>query len=345
MTSDDAGAPSGAEAALRRFAGANVVAHVVITVTGAFVRVTGSGLGCPTWPQCDPGSLVPTPREDIAPVIQWIEFGNRLLGTVVLLISVGCLVAAWRLRPRRRRVVSLAAIMPAGAVLQGVIGGFTVLNQLAWWNVMLHFLPSMLLIWFAVQLVVAVFLPDDPQRVALSPPGRAVATAGVVTLGLLLTAGTLVTAAGPHAGDPATPRLDLPVQALAGLHSVLLVLYLVLLAALGVVLRLSSAPPRARRRFVLLVAVVAAQGALGSVQYAVGVPEVLVLLHVLGAAAVVAAASLLWASIAVPVGQDADGGQTDSGTSAAWSVRGVPARNGPTSSRRRTNISGSRKAV
>ncbi|MDT7651637.1 MAG: heme a synthase [Pseudonocardiales bacterium] len=206
-------------------------------------------MGCPTWPQCDPGSLVPVRRDDIPPVIQWIEFGNRLLGTVVLLISVACLIVAWRV-PRDRRLLTLAATMPAGAVLQGVIGGLTVLNQLAWWNVMLHFLPSMLLVWFAVQLVAAVSESPHSRHVVVLPwPGRVLVGASVVVLALLLVAGTLVTAAGPQAGDPGTPRLDLAVELLAQVHGALLVAYVAVLVTLGVALWRSAAPRFGPRSF------------------------------------------------------------------------------------------------
>src|SRR5687768_16422625 len=120
---------------MRRLAIAAVVGQAGIAVTGAVVRVTGSGLGCPTWPQCFPGSLVPVPHPEIAVLHQWVEFGNRLLGVALVIVTGACLLAALNVRPRRRRLVLLAATMPLGVIAQAVIGGITVLAGLAWYTV------------------------------------------------------------------------------------------------------------------------------------------------------------------------------------------------------------------
>ncbi len=304
---------------LRPLAVAAVVAQAGIAVTGSVVRVTGSGLGCPTWPECFPGSMVPTPHPEVAALTQWIEFGNRLLTFAVVLVAGLCLLAALGTRPRRARLTRLALVQPLGVVLQAVIGGVTVLTGLAWWTVAVHFLVSMVLVWLAVQLVHAAALPQPPGSAGgadalLAPaaagggPGRALVPGAVrglvatstVVLALLLTAGTFVTAAGPHSGDASTPRLDAGVPATAQLHADLLFLYLGLLVGLGFALRAVAAPPVLRRRYSLLLAAVVAQGVLGGVQYALGVPEVLVSLHVLGAALVTVAAAALWAATAEP---------------------------------------------
>ena len=244
---------------MRTLAVAAVVAQAGIAVTGSVVRVTGSGLGCPTWPQCFPGSLVPVPHPETQALTQWIEFGNRLLTFLVVIVAGACLVAALATRPRRRRLTRLALVQPLGVVAQAVIGGMTVLLSLAWWSVAVHFIVSMVMVWLAVQLVAA---------------------------------------AGPHAGDAGTPRLDLPVPALAQLHADLLFAYLGLLAGLGFALRAVAAPAALQRRYGVLVAAVVAQGVLGGVQYALGVPEVLVSLHVLGAALVTVAAAAVWTGTA-----------------------------------------------
>ncbi len=287
---------------MRALAVAAVVTQAGIAVTGSVVRVTGSGLGCPDWPTCFPGSLVPDPHQDVAWVHQWVEFGNRLLVGVVSAVAIACLVAALTTRPRRRRLILLAAAMPAGVLAQAVIGGITVLLGLAWWTVSVHFLVSMVLVWLAVLLVQA---SGEPDSVSPPPPDRpapaarsvrALDTLSTVVLAALLAAGTMVTAAGPHAGDPATPRLGLRVPLLAQVHAGLLVGYLSLLIVLGVALRAAVAPPATARRHRLLVAAVVTQGALGATQYALGVPETLVSLHVLGACLVTAAAAGLWTS-------------------------------------------------
>lgn len=272
---------------------AAVVAQGGIAVTGSIVRVTGSGLGCPEWPECFPGSLTPVPHEDIAWLTQWIEFGNRLLINVIGLIALACLVLAWLVRPRRRRLVLLAATMPLGVLAQAVIGGVTVRMDLVWWSVSVHFLVSMLLVWLATLLVSAFEEGDEPPRPLVPPRARVLLGAGVALLAALLVAGTFVTAAGPHAGDAATPRLDVPVETLARVHSGILFAYLAALVGFGLLAR-RGAPDVLRRRYLVLIAVVLAQGCLGFVQYFTGVPEVLVSLHVLGAGAVVVATAAVW---------------------------------------------------
>jgi len=275
---------------------AAVITQGGIAVTGSVVRVTGSGLGCPTWPQCFPGSLVPEPHPDVATLNQWIEFGNRLLTGLVGLVGLACLVVALLLRPRRRRLILLAATMPLGVAAQAVLGGITVLAGLAWWTVAAHFLVSMVLVWLAVLLVAAFAEGDAPPRWHLPGPLRGLLGTATAVLAALLIAGTLVTSAGPHAGSTATPRLALGVPAMAQLHADLLIGFLGLLAGLGFSLRAVGVPVRTWRRYLVLVCVVLAQGILGVVQYLTGVPEVLVSLHVLGAVTVVVAMAAFWTS-------------------------------------------------
>ncbi|MGQ0718334.1 MAG: COX15/CtaA family protein [Pseudonocardiales bacterium] len=275
---------------------AAVITQGGIAVTGSVVRVTGSGLGCPTWPQCFPGSLVPEPHPDVAALNQWIEFGNRLLTGLVGLVGLACLVVALLVRPRRRRLVLLAATMPLGVALQAVLGGITVLTGLAWWTVAAHFLVSMVLVWLAVLLVAAFAEGDAPPHWHLPGALRGLLGISTAVLAALLIAGTLVTAAGPHAGDTATPRLAVGVPAMAQLHADLLVGFLGLLAGLGFALRAVGVPARTWRYYTVLVGVVLAQGTLGLVQYLTGVPEALVALHVLGAGLVVVAMAAFWTS-------------------------------------------------
>jgi cytochrome c oxidase assembly protein subunit 15 len=281
---------------MRALAIAAVVAQAGIAVTGSVVRVTGSGLGCPDWPTCLPGSLTPDPRYDVALLHQWVEFGNRMLTGVLSIVVVACLLGALGTRPRRRRLTLLALSMPAGVAVQAVIGGITVLAGLAWWTVSVHFLVSMVLVWLAVLLVRATGQLDGPPVPALPAAGRALVGLSSVVLAVLLVAGTFVTAAGPHAGDAKTPRLGLGVPEMAQLHSELVVGYLGLLVGLGFLLSAVAAPASLVRRHWVLVAAVLAQGVLGAVQYALRVPEVLVSLHVLGACLVTAAAAALWAA-------------------------------------------------
>ncbi|WP_111765584.1 COX15/CtaA family protein [Nakamurella deserti] len=275
----------------RGFALAAVITNAAIAVTGAVVRVTGSGLGCPTWPECHPGSLVPVIREENSTFHQLIEFGNRTLTGVVLVASLGTFLLIWRARPRRRSLVWLAAALPALVLFQAVWGGITVLFGLAWWTVAPHMLFSLGLLSVAVWVHQRLGETGDGPVVATVPrPLHLLAWATCGVLLLLCVVGTLVTAAGPHAGDSATARLDLSVRGLAQVHADLMFTYLGLLVAFGVALVAINAPAVLRRRMWVLVGVTLAQGALGIVQYQLGVPEVLVVLHVTGAVLLVTAA-------------------------------------------------------
>ncbi|WP_026448922.1 COX15/CtaA family protein [Actinopolyspora mortivallis] len=279
---------------VRGSAVAVLLTQCLIAVTGATVRVTGSGLGCPTWPQCFPGSMVPVSHADIAPLHQAVEFGNRLLTWVVAATALVCLLLAWRVRPARPRLRLLAGAVLIGVPVQAVIGGMTVLLDLLWWSVSLHFTASAVLIWLAGQLVKATREGDQFPRPVVTTGMRRVLVAACVAAAGMVLAGTLVTAAGPHAGDPATPRLPVAITLLTQVHGLFVMAYLCLLAVFGVWLR-NAAPTRGLlRAYTAACLVVLAQGVLGSVQYAIGVPEALVVLHVAGATLVITTLSLLW---------------------------------------------------
>nr|WP_245757502.1 COX15/CtaA family protein [Amycolatopsis xylanica] len=278
----------------RAVAIAAVVAQGGIGVTGSVVRVTGSGLGCPTWPQCVGGSIVPEAHPEYAALNQWIEFSNRMLTGVVILVAALCVITAWRVQidqPRRTRLVKLAWAMPGGVVLQAVVGGMTVLAKLEWWTVAIHFLVSTPLVWMAVLLLHA-FNEGDEEPRWLAP--KATLTALVVTMWAVLVAGTTVTGAGPHGGGPDTHRLDAPIQTLVQVHGGLLVAYLIVLAVFGMQLMRQDTPKTLWQRYVLVWVIAVAQGGLGSLQYALGVPEALVSFHVLGSALVIIATAALW---------------------------------------------------
>ena len=189
----------------RGFAWAAVFANGGIAVTGATVRVTGSGLGCPTWPECHPGSLVPVQREDLSGFHQAIEFGNRTLTGVVLVASLGAFLTVLLARPQRRSLLWIAAVGPIGVIFQAVWGGLVVLLGLAWWTVAPHMLVSLVLLFFAIVLLIRLNEGDGPPRPSVPQPLRVLTWATVGVLMALCVAGTLVTAAGPHGGDDETP--------------------------------------------------------------------------------------------------------------------------------------------
>ncbi|GAA2001812.1 heme A synthase [Nakamurella flavida] len=275
------------------FAWAAVITHGGIAVTGATVRVTGSGLGCETWPECQPGSLTPVSREDLSAFHQAIEFGNRTLTGVVLVASLGTFLLIWRARPARRGLPLLAAVLPLGVLFQAVLGGITVLTGLTWWTVAPHMIVSLVLLVVAVAVLHRLQEPDGEKLQLIPRPLRVLTWSTLGVLGALCVAGTLVTAAGPHAGDAETPRLELPVRTLAQIHADLMFTYLGLVVALTVGLLAVHAPRRLIKRAVVLIGVTLAQGLIGLVQFAIGVPEALVVAHVLGAVLLVAAAAFL----------------------------------------------------
>lgn len=272
-----------------------------IAVTGAIVRVTASGLGCPTWPQCFPGSFTPIPHPEVAGIHQAVEFGNRMVTFLVVLTAAAAVLAVTRAR-RRREVLIYAWLMPASTVVQAVIGGITVLTGLLWWTVAIHLLASMTMVWLAVLLFVKIGEPDDGVLTRRAPkPLRWLTFLCGLTLAAVLVTGTLVTAAGPHAGDKSLdrtiPRLEVPIPTLVHMHSSLLVAYLSLVIGLGFgLLAVRAARPVMVRLGVLLVLVVA-QGLVGVVQFYTGVPAALVAVHVAGAGACTAATAALWASM------------------------------------------------
>ena len=285
----------------RFIAAAVVLTQGGIAVTGAIVRVTSSGLGCPTWPQCFPGSFVPVPVAEVPIVHQAVEFGNRMITFLVVLTAIAAVLAVLRAR-RRREVLVYAWLMPASTVLQAVLGGITVLTGLLWWTVAIHLLVSMLMVWLAVQLFVKIGEPDTGVPTLLVPSAlRQLTVLSAVALSVVLIAGTMVTGAGPHAGDKSAtapvPRLGLDIVTLVYRHSALVAAYLCLLIGLAFGLLAVRAPRFVTMRVVVLLVAVALQGMVGTVQFFTGVPAALVAVHVAGAAICTAATAALWASM------------------------------------------------
>lgn len=300
--------PTPSVRAQRLAAIAAVVSQAGISVTGSIVRVTSSGLGCPTWPQCFPGSLVPIGTSTVPAIHQAVEFTNRMLTYVVVLCAALVVLAVLRAR-RRREVLLYAWLMPAGTVLQAVLGGITVLTGLLWWTVALHLLASMLMVWLAVQLWAKIGEPDDGVQVTRVPaPLRGLTALTTLALTATLVVGTMVTGAGPHAGDTSivktVPRLQIAIVELVHAHAQFVVGYLALLVGLMFGLYAVGAGPVIRQRAWLVLAAVLAQGLIGVVQYFTHVPAALVAFHVAGAALCTAATAALWASLS---GRELDG--------------------------------------
>jgi heme a synthase len=270
-------------AALRWWMLANIAVNAGIAVTGATVRVTQSGLGCSEWPRCTPDSFVPSGGEHHPVLNEAIEFGNRTLTFLVLAVGLIVLVALWRAHGRRRPdLLLLGALIPAGVLGQAVVGGITVWTQLHPAAVGTHFLLSMVVLVAGVCL----YLRGREPRGALHPTVpttlRRLASALAVLAFVLLAAGVVTTGTGPLGGDLDAPRWALDLPSVTRVHSTLgwatALLALTLLAGL---LR-AGAPRRLRGYAGLLLAVLLAQGAVGYTQYALALPEWLVVSHVLG---------------------------------------------------------------
>ncbi len=260
-----------------------------IVVTGGAVRLTGSGLGCPTWPRCTPGSYTPVPHQAQGTLHSWIEFGNRLL-TFVLIISILAAVIGvvrWRVQyqeGRERRALDwFAAGQLLGVIAQIVLGGFTVLTHLNPAAVGAHFLLSIVILAASLSL---------RQRMLRKPQADVSGTSRIlirILLGLtviVLTIGTVVTGSGPHAGDAKAPRYHFDPQAVSWLHADAVIALIALTFALILLMR--STEDMAHRSFILRRAtlfffICLAQGSIGYIQYFTGLPEALVAAHLLGA--------------------------------------------------------------
>ena len=268
-----------------------------ITVTGSLVRVTGSGLGCNTWPLCHEGSLVPV--AGAAPWIhQAIEFGNRTLTFVVAASAALVLLAVIRAR-RRKEITTLAWVSLLGVVLQAVIGGVSVLLDLRWWSVAVHFLPSMVLVFVAAMLYMRIAEPDDASPTRRYPTSAQTWTLiAAVALCVVLITGTMVTGSGPHSGDSGVGmegRLQMDTRVLAYVHAVCMYLYLIATIITTVLLRNSGAPEDARRTSYVLIALILVQWAIGVTQFRLGVPRWTIPAHIAMSSAVVAFSSFLFA--------------------------------------------------
>jgi cytochrome c oxidase assembly protein subunit 15 len=289
-------------ALVRALTVASVVANTAIVVTGGAVRLTSSGLGCPTWPRCTDGSFTPTAEYAQHGVI---EFGNRMLTFVVAAVALATLVAVLLDGRRSLRGLAIAAFL--GIPAQAVLGGITVLTGLNPWTVAGHFLVSMGILAITVPLAWRASRPDGAVGPAV---GRELRTLVWVLLGVtaaVLVLGTVTTGSGPHAGDDAAARTGLDPQAVSQLHADAVMLLVGLTLATVLALRAVRAPADLLRAAAILLVVELAQGLIGFVQYFTGLPVILVGAHLLGACLVwIAALRVVLATAErLPVGEPA----------------------------------------
>lgn len=285
---------------VERWAWASVVANTLIVLTGGLVRLTGSGLGCPTWPRCTAESFVPHRELGMHGVI---EFGNRMFTYVLVAVAVGTLIAVWRWSGTSTTARRIAVVLALGIPFQGVIGGITVLTNLNPWIVAFHLLLSMGLIAGSVLLVVQV-----RGAAGTSVPARSVALTRITFAVLLVVVylGTIVTGSGPHAGDADSPRNGLDPQVMSHVHAAGVYVLVGLTLVTFVALRGTTAG----RFALLLLAVELLQGTIGFVQYFSDLPVALVAAHLVGAAILVAAGTRLVLAV-TPPRVDTDGRQPE----------------------------------
>jgi cytochrome c oxidase assembly protein subunit 15 len=265
--------------AYRRVTFVALVALAGIILTGAAVRLTGSGLGCNDWPNCEEGQLV-APLE-LHPMV---EFVNRVItGIVSVAVAAAVLGSVFR-TPRRRDLEWLSWGLVAGVVGQIVLGGITVLFDLWPGLVMGHFLLSLVLLTNALVLHRRASEEAPPRPSTLDPLVRRLGWAVAALATAVVTTGTVVTATGPHGGDEDAPRFGFDLANVARIHGTSVVLLVATVIALGAVAGRRGAPG-VQRRAVVLASVLFAQGAIGYVQYFTGVPAGLVFAHVVGAVA------------------------------------------------------------
>lgn len=316
-TLSDVRSPRLSPAAYRNVALATLVSLVVITVVGAGVRLTGSGLGCSTWPSCEPGSFTPRSASDGHAMI---EFANRLLNAVIGLLTIAAVVGARLRRPYRPDLFRWALALFAWVLSNGLVGALVVWLHLSPVSVIGHFVLSLGAIWNGLVLYRRADDGYAEEPPALAGPRRYDATPAFVTASkallvavtIVLLSGTVVTGSGPHAGDERADRLDLEVGTVARLHGLAMIGFLVLTIVVVRMAHRGDAAPRVTQRSHELLVVLLAQAVLGYWQYFTGVPELLVAFHVLGAALVWLAVLRLWMSL--PADDAAPAGWRGSGT-------------------------------
>jgi len=294
----------------RAIATAAVWALALTVVSGAAVRLTGSGLGCPDWPACTATSVV-APLHYHA----WVEFGNRLINAFVSVASVGAFAAALLRDPRRRDLTYLAAGLLGGILAEVVLGGLTVLSKLAPGFVMAHFLLAVVILVDAVVLrhragVSDEHLPLTATKVRLVGPTQlTLARLQLAATAVAIILGTVVTSTGPHGGSPNARRFGFSLHTVAQLHGTSVeVLLGVTLVAMWNLARTGAPPPVIRRAQIMLVAMVA-QAAVGYAQYFNGDPAGVVAIHVAGACVLVVTTTwfYLGLTVRVPAGMHEDG--------------------------------------
>lgn len=250
--------------------------QAALVVTGGAVRLTGSGLGCPTWPECTPGSYTPVPHQAEPQLNVWIEFANRMLTFVLVIASAAVIIAVLKSKRKDLRVLAVGQFL--GIFGQGILGGITVLTDLNPIPVAGHLLLSIILIAGATSLFSRRYTPV----VFVKPASLTskISWVHIVTSFVVIILGTIVTGSGPHAGDAQAKRFDFDIRTVAWLHADIVIFLLGVTFAFYVAQGTSDHSKKAIKVFALIAL---AQGGIGYIQYFTGIPEILVAAHLLGA--------------------------------------------------------------
>lgn len=277
--------------ALRIVAWLNLIGNIVIIGTGGAVRLTGSGLGCDTWPLCTAGSLTPTPALVSEGVHSLIEFGNRMMSPLLGFLALALLILVWRGRAARRDLFVLAWIVMAGILAQAFVGGITVWTGLNPFIVGFHYVASLVLVCVCAALVVRLYAPSGPRRLAV--PRWYAITTHVTTLVLALTIlfGVLTTGAGPHSGDATAGRNGFDATILEHVHAWPGYILFALTILLTAVAWRQALPTRSWVTTLLVIELV--QIAVGLYQARNGVPPLAVGVHMILAALAAAAMTVV----------------------------------------------------
>ena len=268
---------------------ANLVVEVLIVVTGGLVRLTGSGLGCPTWPQCVPGSYIPVAHQAQG-WHRFVEFGNRTLTSVVSIAAIATVYAVWRWAARRRDLMVPAWVVLGGVVTQAILGGITVRTGLSPITVAAHFLVSMCLVAASAYLVFRCPEPPGPRALVVPVLVERLGWAACAVAAVVLALGTVVTGSGPHSGDANAPaRFGFDPRSVSWLHADTVMLFLGLTLAVWLAARLTATTTAPDRAWVGVLAVTLLQGVVGYTQYFTGLPWGVVLAHMLLACLLVVA--------------------------------------------------------
>ena len=278
----------------------NCLTQISIIITGGLVRLTSSGLGCPSWPKCLSESFIPNKHIGVHFINQLVEFSNRILAFVVLLIACISLLICIRSK-RSSKVLVYALLVPFSTLFQAFMGAITVQTGLIWWSVIIHFLTSILIVWVSVLLLININKTDFILNICLIPKClKQLTLLSVVTLAILLFTGVFVASSGPHTGDQNstnnTIHLHISISSLVSMHMLLSIIYLLLLILLNLSLITIYIRFKLNIKIRILIIFVCFQILIGFLLIYLRITEVVAVTHIIGAISCIVFTAILWTS-------------------------------------------------